>query len=234
MRMVKINKYYKDPAKSEELTIELEPIEYRDDLDLFDPQNKKQLVAYIKETKYLMRKSYEYKRFIKFLKTDKNMGVCGVHINISYDDGFSIEIHHTPFVAEDIIYTVLNKRYRCGEELKMGMVVKEIMLLHWLGLIGLYPLCETCHSYAHSDDTDLFIPLTSTYGDPVEFFDMYKQYMTDELRNKFETFQLMNKGYNIIEQNLPQALMKKYIYINSDHNMISAKKLASFINETSN
>lgn len=233
MRIVKINKYYKDPANSEEMVIELEPLEYQDDLELFEPQNKKQLAKYVIEMKYLMRKSYEYKRFIKFLKTDKNLSICGIHHNIRYDEGFSIEIHHTPFVAEDILYTVLNKRYQCGEELKMGMVIEEVMLLHWIGVIGLYPLCETCHSYAHSDDTDLFIPLENIYGDPNEFFNMYKIYMTDELKNKFETFKELNRGYSIISKNLPTGLIKKYIYINSEHNMISATKLAGFINETS-
>jgi len=236
MRITKINKYYQDPGKSEEIELHIEPSRYTDDLDIFEPQNKKQLKKFIGDIKYLMRKSYEYRRLMKFLKTDKGLGICGVHPNISNDDGFSIEIHHTPFVAEDIIYTVLNKRYKCGEELKMGLIVEEIMLLHYMKLIGLYPLCETCHGYIHSDDNDLFIPLSKIYGEPGEFYKLYKEYMTDELRGKFETYLLLNQGYQIIEDNLPFALMKKYIYVNvnSDENMISTKRLTSFINETSN
>ena len=238
MRIAKVNRFYKDKAGSERIAVTLIPKEHSDDLDMFEPQNTKQLKAFISELKYLMRKSLEYSQLMRFLKEEKGLGICGVHPNISHFDKFSIDIHHTPFVAEDIIYTVVMKRYMENESLKMSAIIEEVITLHYLDVIGLYPLCETCHAYVHGDENDLFIPLDNIYGEPTEFYNMYKKYMAEELRNKYETFLLLNQGYHIIENNLPPSLMKKYVYIEGEErgtgsNMISTSRLAAFINETS-
>lgn len=231
MRINKINKLRLDKVEeSEEIVVDIKPCEYYDDLGLFE--DEKEFHRFIVRIKYYIRNSDEYKRLMKFLKKCKGMYCCGVHQNVNMWDGFSINIHHTPFVMEDIVYIVIKKRMESHESLKMSAIAKEVMMLHYLGLIGLYPLCETCHEYAHGDSNDLFIPLKAIFGDPQAFYDIYKDFITDTLRNKFENIVELNKGYNIIEREIPEGLMKKYIYVKSKgQEMMSTKALYEFINE---
>lgn len=231
MRIPKINKMRLDKVEdTEEIVVDIKPNEYYDDLGLFD--DEREFHRFIVRLKYYVRNSYEYKRMMKFLKKCRGMYCCGTHNNITIWDGFPINIHHTPFVMEDIIYIIIKKRKDLGESLKMSAIGKEVMMIHYMGLVGLYPLCETCHEYAHGDTNDLFIPMKAIYGDPETFYEIYKDFFTDALRNKYENIQELNKGYQIIEREIPDSLIKKYIYVNAKgQEMMSMKALYSFIQE---
>ena len=239
MRIARITDYNpNDVTDSEELELELsEDIQYSDDLEVF--KNEKAFKQFLIRLKFYIRNSYEYKELIKFLKEYRGMDKCGVHPNVKWRDGFSIHIHHTPFTMEDICYTIITKRREENESLKMSDIAQEVMQLHYLGLVGLYPLCETCHEYAHSDANDLFIPLNKIYGDPESFVDIYQKYLEDSpLMNKFQNILVLNKGYNLLEQVVPMSLRKKYIYVrmkspkkNDDaHYIVSNKKLYDLLN----
>lgn len=231
MRIPKINKLRLDKVEdSEEIVVDIKPNEYYDDLGLFD--DEKEFHRFIVRTKYYIRNSYEYKSLMKFLKKCRGLYCCGVHNNVTIWDGFQIHIHHTPLVMEDIIYIIIKKRRDIGESLKMSAIAKEVMMLHYMGLVGLYPLCETCHEYAHGDTNDLFIPLKSIFGDPDSFYDIYKDFFTDALQNKYENIKELNKGYQIIEREIPESLIKKYIYVTiKGQEMMSMKALYTFIQE---
>ncbi|MCM1295004.1 MAG: hypothetical protein NC311_05635 [Muribaculaceae bacterium] len=192
----------------------------------------------------MIRRSYEYEQLIYFMKRKRGMDHCGVHPNLSLKNGFRIELHHTPFCLEDIVHIVIKKRLDKGQSLKMGDIVSEVMELHYLGLVGLYPLCMLCHAYAHPQGdhagNDLFIPIANVSGNPEAFYDMYKDHATESIRTKYENIQQLNRGYNLIEANIPQELMRKYIYIkpkgqdgddNEHLEVISTKKLVTFIRD---
>lgn len=235
MRIPEIHTYrmeksdQKDPKYDyKTIQVELKPSEYVDDLSLFE--DEKELHKFVVRTKYFIRKSLEYSNLMKFLKKYRGMYCCGVHQNIKMWDGFQINIHHTPLVLEDIIYIVINKRMKSKEDLKMTSIAKEVMYLHYLGLVGLYPLCETCHEYAHGDTNDLFIPLDAIFGDPVAFFNIYSDFITSVMKLKFKNIQELNTGYSMIRSEIPDALVKKYIYISTKgQEMVSTKALSDFI-----
>ena len=144
-----------------EIELDIKPEEYKDDIKTFE--DPKELHKFVVRTKFYIRKSNEYEDLMKFLKNSRGMNCCGVHPNIRSYDGFQINIHHTPLTIEDILYIVINKRLQRNESMKQAEIAKEVMELHYIGLVGLYPLCETCHEYAHGDNNDLFIPLKSVY-----------------------------------------------------------------------
>lgn len=220
----------KDKFDYETIQVELKPSQYVDDLGLFE--NEKELHKFVVRTKYLIRHSLEYSQLMKFLKKKRGMWCCGVHPNIKSWDGYEINIHHTPLVMEDLIYIVINKRLKMQEPMKQTSIAKEIMYLHYLGLIGLYPLCQVCHSYAHGDTNDLFIPLDSIFGDPEKFFEIYSDFITNVMKIKFRNVQELNKGYTLIRQEIPDALTRKYIYVTEKgQEMVSTKALYSFIKE---
>lgn len=213
MRIAKLHEFRLDKVEdSEEIELDLSPCAYYDNLDLFD--NDKEFRSFIIRLKYYLRHSYEYSRLMKHLKEQRGMDRCGVHPNVKRTDGFAIHIHHTPFTMEDIVYIILKKRKETRESLKMSDIATEVMYLHYLGAVGLYPLCETCHQYAHSDANDLFIPLNVIYGNPEAFVKIYEPYLKDTpLMTKFENILTLNKGYTLIEESVPLGLRKKYIYV---------------------
>jgi hypothetical protein len=210
--------------------VTLSPSEYVDDLSLFE-DDPKELHKFVVRTKFLIRKSYEYSELMKFVKKYRGMNRCGVHPNVSKWDGFQIEIHHI-LTIEDIIYIIINKRLKKGESMKQSAIAKEVMYDHYLGLIGLYPLCQLCHEYVHSDENDLFIPLDILFGDLEAFFDIYSDYIADPLKVKFRNLQEMTKGYNIISNEIPDKLKRHLIYIDDGkHEGVSQTKLYDLIVE---
>ena len=234
MRISKIHNY--NPSKkekSEYVKVDIEPESYYDDLDMFE--DPKEFRRFLIRVKYYIRNSYEYKHLVKFLKYTKGLNYCGIHNNLKAKNGYRIELHHTPFVLEDIVYVVINKRLETKKDVKMSSIAEEVMKLHYAELVGLYPLCETCHEYAHGDANDLFIPLDSVWGNPEVFYDLYKQWFPDQLKAKFENLLEINKGYRIIQENVPQGLIKKFIYVNNEGDsdgleMPSNSKLIDFLN----
>lgn len=237
MRIAHVHKYHtsdSDPkkiVKSSTIEVDIKPISYLEDLGVFD--DEKEFFRFIVRTKYYIRKSGSYTEFIKFLKKKRGMNRCGVHPNIRGDNGFSINIHHTPLVLEDIVHIVIAKRQKMNESLTMSAIAKEVMELHYMGLVGLYPLCETCHEYAHGDTNDLFIPEDAIYGDVGAFFDIYDEYISDTLKQKYKTFKTLNEGYSIIQSEVPEGLMRKFIYVKTkgDQQVVSNSALAGFISE---
>ena len=235
MRISKIHKYQPDKKeKAEYVSVDIQTEDYYDNLELFE--DPKELRRFLIRMKYLIRNSYEYKKLVKFLKYTKGMDHCGIHPNIQAKNGYSIELHHTPFVLEDIVYVVVNKRLKTEEDVKMSSIAEEVMMLHYAGLVGLYPLCETCHTYAHGEANDLFIPLSNVWGNPEAFYDLYKEWFPDQLADKFEALLEINKGYQIIQNTVPEGLIRKLIYVNNvseddgDFSVPSNIKLIDFLN----
>lgn len=222
---------YKQRKEYETAQVTLKPSEYVDDLEMFE-DDPKELHKFVVRTKFLIRNSLEYKALMKFLKEKGGMYHCGVHPNVKKYDGFQIEIHH-PVTIEDIIYIVINKRLKRGEDMKQSSIAKEVMQLHYLGLIGLYPLCEVCHGYVHSEENDLFIPIDAMFGNLEAFFDIYSDYIPDSYKVKFRNWQEMTKGYNIIKEEIPDNLRRHLVYIEQGEmgDGISNKKLLDLILE---
>ena len=239
MRIPHVHKLQLDPSevRSEEtVKVHIEPQEYIDDICLFE--DPKEFGKWIGHFKYFVRHTWEYEELIWFLKHKRGMGRCGIHPNLTIWDGHKIEVHHTPFTITDIITIIIKKRMEKNESLKMQDIAREVMEVHYLGLVGLYPLCQLCHGLAHADFDELFIPLDSVFGEPEQFVKIYKPYMTESMTVKWDNIVQLNKGYGIIRNNLPLALQKKYIYIETEDpdgfsNQISTNKLVSFINEIS-
>lgn len=227
-----------DKSSSAEIEVSIEPSVYLDDLGLFE--DKKEYIKWVVRMKKMIRDSLEYQDLVYFLKRKHGMYSCGIHPNLTVWEGFRIELHHTPFCLEDIVHIVTNKRKQRNESLKMTDIAKEIMELHYLGLVGLYPLCMLCHYFCHSDEGDsLFIPLENVFGDPEKFFELYKPYATESILTKWNNLLQLNKGYHLITEHIPIELQKKYIYVKpkdnkgkqSDIEVVSTVKLANFIND---
>jgi hypothetical protein len=219
MGLMKINKADTSTRSTTRKVLLPEP--YMDDYGILlneDKESTKRLIKYVKALKSYIRHSEEYSRYMNFLKREGGLDRCGYHPNVTVDE-FSLNVHHYPLTTEDIIYTILYKRCAQNETIRFSAVADEFMRLHYLELVGLYPLCETCHSYKHSETGKPFIPFENLFGDPVTFFELYKDFMKDKLKNKFIQLQELNKGYNILEDYIPEDLIKHYLYVTNELGM---------------
>ena len=121
------------------------------DQEDYDLANPKDFERYIKDVKSEVRGSFEYREMVKYLREYCGMDRSGLNPDITNNDSkrVKIEIHHTPFVLEDIVRIVYEKRLANHEDLSVEMVAKEVMACHYRCIIGLYPLTATEHELVH-------------------------------------------------------------------------------------
>lgn len=178
-------------------------------------KNAKEQVKYIKTVESLVRRSKEYKDYIKFLRDNMDMRRCTVlrGLDASTQSGkkYSIEIHHEPFTLFDIVQTIINKRLSNGQTLDMFTVADECMYLHYEGKVGLIPLSKTMHELVHNDK--IFIPLQYIYQEYSEFYSEYEGFFDETLLQRIQTkINLSMKTSDI----LSDVLDTEFIYVEVD------------------
>lgn len=182
------------------------------DQEAYDYSNPKDFEKFIKDVKSEVRGSFEYREMVRYLREYGGMNRSGLSPNISNTDAnhVKIEIHHTPFVLEDIVRIVYEKRLANHEDLSLEMVAKEVMECHYKCLVGLYPLTATEHELVHSGY--LFIPPQDIFGRYDLFIEQYKDYIDSEDLEKIEEIEgYAKEGFDSNEQS--QILAQSNIYV---------------------
>lgn len=176
------------------------------EFEAYNLEDDKDYEHYIKDIEKAVRRSFEYRGFIKYLRENMDMNKCSFLKGVTNQETFDIkiEIHHYPFTLRDICEIVVRKRSFYNESLSVFMVAKEVMMLHYKLIIGLIPLSETVHELAHS--ARLFIPVDNVLGRYKLFVDYYKPFIEPELLEvlsrieKYTTEQSEKLDTTIIEQ----------------------------------
>jgi hypothetical protein len=173
--------------------------------------NDKDKINLIKTVERIVRRSLEYKQYIKFLKDEIDMTSCSFFSNISNKNNTSIgiEIHHEPFTLFDITQIIVEKFIDQDMEINPLLISDEVMKLHYRDMVGLIPLSTTVHQLVH--DSKLFIPLQNVYGDYVKFLKEYAEYIPSEINNMLEIKLKLSKDINSADTSI---LEKKYVYLN--------------------
>lgn len=177
------------------------------DFQIYNLEDDKEYEHYIKDIEIQIRRSFEYRQFIKYLRENMNMNKCSFLKGVNNEESFDIkiEIHHYPFTLRDIVEIVYRKRNYYNESLDVQMVAKETMQLHYKLMIGLIPLSETVHELVHNGR--LFIPIDHVLGRYNLFIDYYKPFCEPEQLEtieRIEKYTLENSELldtTIIEQN---------------------------------
>ena len=178
------------------------------DIECWCLEDDKDYEKFIRTVENTVRRSFEYREFIKYIRENFGMDKCAFlkDVNNKETYGIKIEIHHYPFSLRDIADIVVRKRSYYKESLSVQMVAKEIMQLHYKLMIGLIPLSETVHELFHS--SRLFIPIDKVVGRYRLFMDVYKPFISSEQLDTVERIEKYtddNDGKilntNIIEQN---------------------------------
>lgn len=142
-----------------------------------------------KVMKYLerqIRNSYEYKEYIKYLKTELDISKCSLTPGLDlHDINFQLEFHHYPFSLYDIVSVItsymIDKKAE-NEKLSLFDIMEAVMKEHYNGNIGLVPLSSTTHEMFHNGAVK--IPFSAIYGNYDAFLLKYKNYINPELSEK--------------------------------------------------
>ena len=162
------------------------------DINYYDLDDPKDYRKYINNIKRLVRGSIEYKDLVKHVKDKYFNNYSG----LSFENEVEVkcELHHVPFTLEDIIELVYLKNKEIGISTDLIDMSREVLELHFQGIVGLYNLNRTEHEMIHNNT--IFIPLQCIYGNVVKFFEIFKDYMSDYQIEVFENYQKMSKEFN--------------------------------------
>ena len=139
----------------------------------------KQRFKLIQTIERLVRRNFDYKDIIKYLRDFIDMNQCEFYENFKAGKRRGmIEIHHAPFDLFTITDVVMSKFEKEEGYISELPVADEVLRLHYEGVIGLIPLSITCHQLAH--DGKLIIPLNCVYGRFVEFTKRYYDELGEE------------------------------------------------------
>lgn len=179
-----------------------------EDYDFLDPKDQNKFILDIKAD---IRNSFEYRKYVNYLRENLDMNKCSFYENVTNIDTTKIKIHlhHEPFTIEDIIRTIFSKRVFYREKLDVELISKEVMYLHYKLLVGLIPLAETVHELVHNQY--LFIPVNIVYGKYYDFVNEYEQFIPPET---MDTYNRILEASKTLEIN-KGLLSKKYIYIDT-------------------
>lgn len=168
---------------------------------------------YIKKCEMIIRKSSEYRDYIKFLKEFYNADQCAILQGLKNKNGkrYRIELHHEPFTLFDIVQTVINKRLSEGENIRDLTIADEVTSLHYNGEIGLIPLTITMHELVHNGR--IFIPLQFVYNNYNIFYKKYYNHIEDTLDEKIQAkVNLSLQTENFVSD----CLTPSFTYLNID------------------
>ena len=179
--------------------------------EVYDLMDEKDIKKYFADIERTVRTSFEYRKYISYLRENFDMTKCSIYENVSNADtlGIKIHIHHEPITLYDIVVTIYNKRKFFHEDLSIFMVAKEVMYVHYCLMIGLIPLSETVHELVHNQY--LFIPTTKVFGHYKEFIRQYNDFLPDGLEATLNEIEKASENY---EDQL-QVLEKHYIYLDT-------------------
>jgi len=149
----------------------------------------KDKIFFIKDVENIIRRSMEYKDFIKYLKFERNLTKCGflnIDNSIKKLRKISIEYHHHPFTLFDIVQLVLEREIENNPgstAFNEYYLANDVMELHASNMVGMVPLTKTIHQAFHAGM--ITIPKSEVYGDVDAFYNKYHRFMDDVLSNKY-------------------------------------------------
>ena len=199
-----------DDRESSILPIDSLPEYNIEDYDLMDEKDMKK---FIQDVERSVRNSFEYRQMIRYLRENMDMNKCSFLENVSNASNTSIkiEIHHEPISLYDICVTVFNKRKFFQESLRLEMVAKEVMYLHYTLMVGLIPLAETVHELVHNQY--LFIPTDKVYGHYKMFIEEYKEFLPEGMEDTLEKIEQASEEY----LKNTEILKTHYIYLDTSN-----------------
>lgn len=181
----------------------------------------------IKYIEKLIRNSFEYRNYIKYLKTTLDISSCTFYEGYSISNGLNIEIHHSPLTLYEYVETVcrkhmdLNKGYYDALE-----VAEEVTKLHFQFFVGLVPLNPTAHQLVHTGELKIHPDLV--IGSWETFLEEYKKWLSDSIDNTLSELEEIKKNPS---DKIPNILRKRELYLATPFSKISNNLMTDIVKE---
>ena len=139
--------------------------------------NNTEYIKFVKSVENLIRRSKEYRAYIRYLKEDVGLRQCVMFGNIT-DDKASIEMHHGPiFTLFDYVeLTIVNEFKKPDGFVSSFRVANQVLEDHFNNLIQVVMLSEMAHKAVHPSKKEVraeFIDIDSAWGDIVGYLQKY-------------------------------------------------------------
>lgn len=181
----------------------------------------------IKYIERIIRSSYEYRDYIKYLKTTLDINSCTFYEGYSISNGLSVEIHHSPFTLFQYVETVCRKHFDLNKGYFDALeVAEEVTKLHFQFLVGLVPLNPTAHKLVHSGNLKIHPDLV--LGGWEVFLEEYRKWLPESIDNDLIELEALRKNPS---DEIPRILKKKELRIESTFQTFDNKFLTSMIDE---
>lgn len=135
-----------------------------------------------------VRSSFEYKKYINYLKNELDLTKCSLMPGIDCRDGAaSLEFHHYPLNLYEIVEAIINQRISIlGEDEKVSCfdIAEQVMEEHFRGNIGVVPLTKTMHDMAHN--RTIIVPITKVEGNYKYFIKKYSSYIPEDIKSRVQ------------------------------------------------
>ena len=201
------------------------------DSNQYDLLNEKEYDRFIQDTERMVRNSFEYRRLISFLKNTEGMNRCTFLSNVSCLDNskVGIELHHTELTLYDIVSAVICKRLHCSESMDIFDVANEIMWLHYMGWVGLIPVCETIHDLIGNQY--IFVPTHIIRGNYKKFVEVYHNYIDPMALDALNIAETITAEYLANPEDINNLINKQMQIFNNHATYISVGNLNPLMGE---
>jgi hypothetical protein len=196
MLVPKIDTFNKQSDETTTNTVTVESIDIRGDfynLDIL--YEEKARLKFIKYVEKIVRRSFEYRTYIGFLKNELNLTKCTFlpAVDINEIKKVGLEFHHYPFTLFDITSIVLDEHMLVKGEKHINpfKIAEEIMQLHYQNYIGLVPLTQTIHELVHSGK--VFVNLKYVFGNYNKFINLYDSASNDTYKQMLANLEQLSE-----------------------------------------
>lgn len=159
-----------------------------------------------KTVKYIereIRNSFEYRKYIKYLKEELDLTRCSLLPNIDVNiSPVSLEFHHFPLNLYEVTEAVGRKMIsELGHNQKVSCfdISEKVVEEHYKGNIGLVPVTKTIHDMAHNGA--IFIPMKKVNGNYNKFLDEHREHVEFGVLDRIEAIKTYNDSPTAKEYN---------------------------------
>ena len=163
--------------------------------DYYEPynllENQKLKDKFIKNIEKYIRTSFEYKTYIRFLKTEALLTQCVV-MNMLPEEvsqRLKIEMHHCPLTLYDLVDIVLNKYLLLQQPYTALSIANEVMDAHFMNQIGIVPMTVTMHQMIHAGKN--LVNAKDLFGNYRQFALQYETFIDESHIEKMDNVEAL-------------------------------------------
>lgn len=161
-------------------------------LDLIEDLTEK-IIGYIERE---VRSSFEYRKYINYLKNELDLTKCSLLPGIDCSNGAaSLEFHHYPMNLYEICETIGKQMIESlseDEKISCFEISEKVMEEHYKGTIGLIPLTKTLHDMAHNKT--IIVPISKVHGNYKEFLKKYNSYIDQDIKDRIQEAEINSES----------------------------------------